>query len=65
MSYWPIQASRALLIGHEYILSEVVVRYLSIAQYTSILEWEPQFIPWVWPCGRTMLKSELRWSATC
>jgi hypothetical protein len=65
MSCWPVRASRALLIGHEYILSEVVVRYLSIAQCTPILEWEPRFIPWVWPCGRTMLKSGLRLSATC
>jgi hypothetical protein len=45
MSYCPVQASRAMLIGFEYVLSEVVVRCLSIAQRTSILEQEPQFVP--------------------
>jgi hypothetical protein len=36
MSCCPIQVSRALLIGPGYILSEVVVRCLSIAQCAPI-----------------------------
>jgi hypothetical protein len=64
MSCCLIQASRALLIGPEYILSEVVVRCLSIAQRAPVLEWEPRFVPQVRPCSRIMLKSRLRWSAT-
>jgi hypothetical protein len=57
MSCCLIQASRALLIGLEYILSEVVVCYLSIAQRASVLEWEPRFVPQVRPWDWTMLKS--------
>jgi hypothetical protein len=64
MSCCTIQASRALLIGHEYVISEVVVHCLSIAQRAPILEWEPRFIPLVRPCGRTVLKSKMRWSVT-
>jgi hypothetical protein len=64
MSYCSIWASRALLIGPRYVPSEVVVRCLSIAQCTLILEWEPQSVPLVWPYGRIVLKSGLRWSAT-
>jgi hypothetical protein len=41
MSCCSIQISRALLIGHIYVASEVVVRYLSIAQRTSGWEREP------------------------
>jgi hypothetical protein len=47
MSYCPVQASCALLIGSEYILYEVVVCCLSIAQCAPVLEWEPQFVLWV------------------
>jgi hypothetical protein len=64
MSCCPIQASRALLIGSEYVLSEVVVRCLSIAQCTPVLELEPRFVPQVRPCGQTVLKFGLGWSAT-
>jgi hypothetical protein len=60
----PFRACRALLIGYEYVLSEAVVCCLSITQHTSILEREPWFVPQAWPCGQTVLKSGLRWSAT-
>jgi hypothetical protein len=59
MSCSPVWSSRALLIGYEYILFEVMVCCLSIAQYAPILEREPQFVPQVRPCGQ----SGLRWSA--
>jgi hypothetical protein len=39
-----------------------VARCLLITQRTSVLEREPQFIPHVHPCGRTVLKSQLKWS---
>jgi hypothetical protein len=45
MSCCPIQASCALLIGPEYILSEVVVRFLSIPQRAPVLEQEPLICP--------------------
>jgi hypothetical protein len=64
MSCCPIRASRALLIGPEYVLSEVVVCYLSIAQRTPVLEREPQFGPQIHPSDRTVLKSGLRWNVT-
>jgi hypothetical protein len=64
MSCWPVQASRALLIRFEYILSEVVVCCLSIAQCAPVLERESQFVPWVRSCDQTVLKSGLMWSAT-
>jgi hypothetical protein len=64
MSCCPIRASRAVLIGPEYILSEVVVHCLLITPRAPILEREPRFVLHVWPCGRTVLKSGLRWSAT-
>jgi hypothetical protein len=64
MSCCSVRASCALLIGLEYILSEVVVRCLSVAQHVQIWEWEPQSVPQVHPYGRTLLKSELKWSAT-
>jgi hypothetical protein len=60
MSCCPIQASRAMLIGSGYVLSEVVVRCLSIAQHALVHVLEPRFIPQVQPCGRTMLNSALR-----
>jgi hypothetical protein len=60
MSYCPIRASRGLLIGLEYILSEVVVRCLSIAQCAPVLEREPWFVPQVRPYDLIVL----RWSAT-
>jgi hypothetical protein len=41
MSYYPIRSSRAMLIGPGYVLSEVVVCCLSIAQYAPVLEREP------------------------
>jgi hypothetical protein len=63
MSCCPIQACRALLIGPKYVLFEVVVHCLSIAQCTSVLEREPWFIPQVRPYSQTVLKSGLRWSA--
>jgi hypothetical protein len=47
MSSCPVRVSRVQLIGPEYVLSEVVVRCLLIAQCTPILEWEPRFIPQV------------------
>jgi hypothetical protein len=52
----PVQACRALLIGLECVLFEVVMRYLSITQF-----W---FIPQARSCDRTVLKSGLRWSVT-
>jgi hypothetical protein len=64
MSCWHVRASRALLIGLEYILSEVVVCYLSIAQCAPVLERESQFVPWVRPYDQTVLKSGLMWNAT-
>jgi hypothetical protein len=59
-----VRASRALLIGHAYILSGVVVHCLSIAQRAPVLEREPRFVPQVRPCDRTVFKSGLRWSTT-
>jgi hypothetical protein len=64
MSYCPVWASRALLIRPEYILSEVAVWCLLITQRTPVLEREPRFVPQAQPCGRTVLMSGLRWSAT-
>jgi hypothetical protein len=64
MLYCPVRASRAMLIGPGYVLSEVVVRCLSIAQHAPVQELEPWFIPQVQPCDRTMLNSALRWSVT-
>jgi hypothetical protein len=40
------------------------VRCLSIAQCKPIQEQESRYVPQVRPCGRTTLKSELKWSAT-
>jgi hypothetical protein len=37
---------------------------LLITQLTPILECEPRFISQVHPCGRTVLKSRLKWSTT-
>jgi hypothetical protein len=56
----PVQASRALLIELEYILSEVVMCFLSIAQCAPVRERESQSVPQVWPHGRTALKSGLK-----
>jgi hypothetical protein len=64
MSCCSVQASRALLIGLEYIFSGVVVHCLSIAQRAPIQEREPQSILQVRPYGQTVLKSGLMWSAT-
>jgi hypothetical protein len=64
MSCCPIRASRALLIGLKHIIFEVVVHCLLIAQHAPVLEQELWFVPQVQPCGRTVLKSEMRWSAT-
>jgi hypothetical protein len=64
MSCCPVRANRALLIGPKYILSEVVARYLSIAQCAPFLEPEPRFGLQVRPYGRTMLQYGLRWSVT-
>jgi hypothetical protein len=64
ISCCPVQTSCALLIGHEYALSEMVVWCLLIAQRASVLEREPWFVLQVRPYGRTMLKSGLRWSTT-
>jgi hypothetical protein len=36
-----------MLIGPEYVPSEVVVHFLSIVQRAQVLEQEPQFIPQV------------------
>jgi hypothetical protein len=60
MSCYPIRASRALLIGPKYAISDVVVCCLSIIQCAPVLEREHQFILQVQPGGRTMLKSGLR-----
>jgi hypothetical protein len=59
-----IRASRALLIGPEYVPSEVVVHHLSIPQRTLILEWEPRSVPQVRPYDHIVLKSGLGWSVT-
>jgi hypothetical protein len=64
MSCCPIQASHVLLIGPKYVISVVVVCCLSIPQCTPVLKREPRFVPQVRPCGQTVLKSGLRWSAT-
>jgi hypothetical protein len=61
---YSIRASLALLIGLEYILSEVVVHCLFIAQRAPIWGQEPRSVLQVRPCGWIVLKSELRWSAT-
>jgi hypothetical protein len=45
MLCYPVRASRALLFRPEYILSEVVVHWLSIAQRAPVLEREPRFVP--------------------
>jgi hypothetical protein len=37
----PVRAHRALHIGSEYVLSEVLVCFLSIAQRAPVLEREP------------------------
>jgi hypothetical protein len=49
MSCCPVQASNVPLIGLEYVLSEVVVCYLSIAKRVSVLEREPRFVPYAHP----------------
>jgi hypothetical protein len=41
MLYCLVRASRALLIGPGYVLSEVMVRCLSIAQHAPVQELEP------------------------
>jgi hypothetical protein len=64
MSFCPVQTNRALLIGHEFVLFEVVICCLSIAQRALVLEREPRFAPQVRPYGYTVLKSGLRWSVT-
>jgi hypothetical protein len=64
MSYCSVRASRALLIGHEYVPFELVVRRLSIAQCAPVLERETQSIPQVRPYDWTVLMFRLRWSAT-
>jgi hypothetical protein len=38
-----------------------VAHCLLITQRTSVLKREPQFVPHVHPCGRTVLKSQLKW----
>jgi hypothetical protein len=40
-----------------------VARCLLITQCTPVLEREPRFVPQVHPCGWTVLKSRLKWSA--
>jgi hypothetical protein len=64
MSCCHVRVSRALLNRLEYILSEVVVRYLSIAERAPVQEREARSIPQVRLYGRTVLKFGLRWSAT-
>jgi hypothetical protein len=64
MSCCSIQASRALLIGFEYVLSEVVMHCLSIAQCALVLERELLSVSQVQPCVQTVLKSGLMWSVT-
>jgi hypothetical protein len=64
MSCCSVQASRALLSGSGYVLSEVVVCCLSIVQHAPVLKREPRSVPQVRPYGRTVLKSRLRWSTT-
>jgi hypothetical protein len=44
MSSCSVWASCALLIGHEFVPSEVVVCYLLIAQRALILEWDPRSV---------------------
>jgi hypothetical protein len=39
-----------------------VAHCLLITQHTSVLERKPRFIPQVRPSGRTVLKSQLKWS---
>jgi hypothetical protein len=41
MSCFPVRTSCALLIGPRYVLSEVVVRCLSITQRAPVVEREP------------------------
>jgi hypothetical protein len=64
MSCCPVRACRALLIEHKYVLFEATVCCLSIAQCALILKREPRFVLYARPCGRTVLKFRLRWSAT-
>jgi hypothetical protein len=64
MSCCPVWASRAMLIGPAYVLSEVVMCCLSIAQRALVLEQEPRFASQVRPYDWTALKSGLKWSAT-
>jgi hypothetical protein len=64
MSYCSVRASRALLIGHEYVSFEVVVHRLSIAQCAPVSEREPRSVPQVQPYDWTVLMFGLRWSAT-
>jgi hypothetical protein len=59
-----VLANRTLLTGFKYILFEMVAHYLSIAQCAPAREREPRSVPQVWPCGRTVLKSGLKWSVT-
>jgi hypothetical protein len=59
-----IRAICTLLIEIEYILSEVVVHYLSITQCTLVWEWEPWSVSQVRPCDQTVLKTGLKWNAT-
>jgi hypothetical protein len=63
MSWCSIQACCALLIVPECVHTKVAVRCLLIAHHTPILDREFRSVPQVRPCGRTMLKSKLRWSA--
>jgi hypothetical protein len=64
MSCCPVWASRAMLIGSAYVLSEMVMCCLSIAQRALVLEQEPRFASQVRPYDWTALKSGLKWSAT-
>jgi hypothetical protein len=49
MSCCPVRAGCALLIRLEHVLIELVVRCLSIAQCTPILDWESRSVPLVRP----------------
>jgi hypothetical protein len=64
MSCCPVLASCALLNGPNYVSIEVVVICLTITQRTLVREREPRSVSQVRPCGRTVLKSGLRWSVT-
>jgi hypothetical protein len=64
MSCCPVRASHALLIVLKYILSDVVVRCLSITQCALVRGREPLSVSQVRLCDRTMLMFGLSWSAT-